>query len=237
MQNRYACDVGDFGKFGLLRSLSWSGLVVGLNWYLVPDENHNADGKHISYLSDPKFSGCDDTLLNALKSIVGKERSVAAIERLRLISGAEYYSEVLSSPVVRAAWHRDAMQCLRDCDIVFLDPDNGVLVKSVGASSSKSIKYVLREEIADYYASGKSVVFYNHRSREQEQVYLKRFDWLRTEARLSGASLFGLKFARGTIRDYFFIVKPEHCSRVYYAMEGLLSSTWQRHFSKLDIAD
>ena len=51
MQNRYAGDVGDFGKLGMLRALAQSDLKVGVNWYLVPDENHNDDGKHIGYLA------------------------------------------------------------------------------------------------------------------------------------------------------------------------------------------
>jgi hypothetical protein len=29
-----------------------SGLRLGVNWYLVPDEGHNADGKYVAYLSD-----------------------------------------------------------------------------------------------------------------------------------------------------------------------------------------
>jgi hypothetical protein len=47
MQNCYACDVGDFGKYGLLKYLCTSGegdeksvLNLGVVWYLVPDENH-----------------------------------------------------------------------------------------------------------------------------------------------------------------------------------------------------
>lgn len=234
MQNRYAGDVGDFGKIGMLRHLAQSGLTIGVNWYLVPDESRNNDGKHIGYLTDPKFAGCDDVLLDSLRSIVGKERSVTAIEKLKLIIDARYYSELLSTPAIRNEWHSGAMQCMNDCDIVFLDPDNGVLVKSVGHDSPKSIKYVLREEIIDYYAADKSVVFYNHRSREQESVYLKRFDWLHAEPRLSGASVFGLKFVRGTIRDYFFLVRPEHSSRVYCALEDIMNSSWQRHFEALD---
>lgn len=234
MQNRYAGDVGDFGKLGLLRTLAECGLTVGVNWYLVPDESHNDDGKHIGYLADVKFAGCDDTLLAALRNTVGEERSIAAIEGLNLISNARYYSELLSAPTMRNEWHNKAVQCLDSCDIVFLDPDNGVLVKSVGKSSPKSIKYVLREEIIDYYTAGKSVVFYNHRSREQEPVYLKRFDWLHAEPQLSGASVFGLKFTRGTTRDYFFLARPEHSSRVYYAIESILNSPWRRHFAQLD---
>ena len=33
MQNRYAGDVGDFGKLGLLRQLTSTRLDIGVNWY------------------------------------------------------------------------------------------------------------------------------------------------------------------------------------------------------------
>ena len=49
MQNRYAGDVGDFGKLGMLRAIASSAMKIGVNWYLVPDEGHNDDGKHIGY--------------------------------------------------------------------------------------------------------------------------------------------------------------------------------------------
>ncbi|MER2151846.1 MAG: hypothetical protein ABS900_09550 [Candidatus Limivicinus sp.] len=59
MQNRYTGDIGDFGKMGLLRSLQETGLSIGVNWYLVPNESHNEDGRYVQYLEDPAFRGCD----------------------------------------------------------------------------------------------------------------------------------------------------------------------------------
>lgn len=50
MQNRYTGDIGDFSKLGLLRALRNADLSIGLNWYLTPDETHNSDGRHVSYL-------------------------------------------------------------------------------------------------------------------------------------------------------------------------------------------
>ena len=50
MQDRYVGDIGDYGKLGLLRSLAAAGLLIGVNWYRTPDENHNEDGKFIQYL-------------------------------------------------------------------------------------------------------------------------------------------------------------------------------------------
>ena len=33
MQDRYAGDIGDFGKIALLRSLKEQGFNIGVNWY------------------------------------------------------------------------------------------------------------------------------------------------------------------------------------------------------------
>jgi len=45
MQDRYAGDVGDFVKLGLLRAIS-PGRKLGVAWYRYPDEAHNGDGRH-----------------------------------------------------------------------------------------------------------------------------------------------------------------------------------------------
>ena len=46
MQDRYAGDIGDFGKIGLLKALQAQGLSVGVNWYHVEpmDIEKKADG-------------------------------------------------------------------------------------------------------------------------------------------------------------------------------------------------
>jgi hypothetical protein len=56
VQDRYAGDLGDYLKFGLLRWLAPPGAPasprLGVVWYRTADETHNGDGKHIAYL-DP----------------------------------------------------------------------------------------------------------------------------------------------------------------------------------------
>ena len=47
MQDRYVGDVGDFGKYGLLRALCGGDLTLGVVWYLYPDEEANNDGDDI----------------------------------------------------------------------------------------------------------------------------------------------------------------------------------------------
>lgn len=238
MQNRYAGDVGDFGKLGLLRQLTSSQLDIGVNWYLAPDESHNADGKHIGYITDTRYNGCDDALRNSLKEIVNGQRSVSALETSDLVPNAIYYHEVLYSPsqtFSRRDWHIKALDVLNCADIIFLDPDNGLLVKSVSTGSAKSNKYVISSEIADYFTAGKSVIIYNHRCREQESVYLQRFDWMYEKSTLKDAIITGLTFKRGTVRDYIFAMQPSHAGRIVGCLDNMLKSPWGNHFTKLDL--
>ena len=240
MQDRYAGDVGDFGKIGMLRIIEDTGLRVGINWYLVGDESHNNDGKHIGYLMDKKFFDCDDNLLASLKSMLQKDvRSVSEIEKLDLLCTKKYYHERMIEPRkqtgIRSEWHQKGLGAMLGCDLIFLDPDNGMLPKSISRGSDKSIKYVLPEEIMDYYEAGHSVVFYSHRTREQISRYLERFAKLFNEAKAQGATIKGLTFKRGTVRDYFFILQEEHVTHVENSFKRLLDSKWKQHFEGIQM--
>ena len=48
MQDRYAGDIGDFGKIGLHKALYTQGLSIGVNWYRVEslDTEKKADGTY-----------------------------------------------------------------------------------------------------------------------------------------------------------------------------------------------
>ncbi|MFB0920468.1 MAG: hypothetical protein QMB62_06250 [Oscillospiraceae bacterium] len=233
MQNRYAGDVGDFGKLGLLRISAHSGLKLGINWYLSEDEDHNNDGKHISYLTNPIYDACDPELRGELGYLVyGNQRSVRTMEELVLIPGCVYFNGVVPKNIKdRAAWHQQALLQLRKTDMVFLDPDNGLEVKSL--SPANHFKYVFRSEIEDYYAAGHSIIFYNHRSHEPDEIYFSRFKELLSFYSLSKADMLGLRFSRGTTRDYIILSQPEHTHIIQTSIQEMLKSPWSQHFSRL----
>ena len=49
MKNQYFGDVGDYGKYGLLRFIAKRGVTIAVNWYLTPDDQSN-DGHIRGYL-------------------------------------------------------------------------------------------------------------------------------------------------------------------------------------------
>ena len=180
MQDRYAGDIGDFGKFGLLKALLSEGFSLGVNWYKAdPPESErdrdtgtflHEDGKH---KINPKYFVCDEPLAGALREISESDvRSIARLEQAALLNPGKtvYYHEVISV-AGRYQWHNNALETLAPCEIVFLDPDNGLSVKSVGKGSAKSVKYVWDEELSDYLKRGQSVVLYNHRPRKKPETF------------------------------------------------------------------
>src|ERR1700686_3636393 len=98
MQNRYVGDVGDFVKLALVKALS-PGHRLGVVWYLVPNESHNADGRHIRYLNDSEWRRFDPEVFDALAKIVENgERTVAALERLDFLRSFRFVPDLLPLP-------------------------------------------------------------------------------------------------------------------------------------------
>jgi hypothetical protein len=104
MQNRYVGDIGDYGKYALLRSLGGHDnpepIRLAVVWCLFPDENFNNDGQYISYLDDTGFAELDPDLHSTLRSIVGtRRRKISAIEEDGLLpSSTVFFSEFISLP-------------------------------------------------------------------------------------------------------------------------------------------
>lgn len=112
MQNRYVGDIGDFGKYGLLRHLLGAAadglcmerrLRLAVIWYLYPDESHNLDGKHSSYLkrtrrNEREFRPSDRALYDALAKLMGgSQRHVSRIRSSGILpTETTYYEESLS---------------------------------------------------------------------------------------------------------------------------------------------
>ena len=235
MQDRYAGDVGDFGKFGLLKAITSTNLKLGINWYLTENENHNDDGKHMTN-STKDYCKCDLLLAKALEAIANSDRSVHNLEKLNLIPNATYFNERLIVPTPtnnnRMLWHHNSMEKLKDCDIVFLDPYNGLIVKSVGKASKKSVKYVFKEEIIDYFSRGQSVIFYNHRKRLKEDVYFNEYSEFFNQPYFKEITWYALTFNKGTLRDYFILSQTKHNKKINEAINKLLNSEWNKVFKR-----
>lgn len=257
MQDRYTADVGDFGKFGLLRHLAGirvdaePKLRLGVIWYLTDDaivaSDPANDGKHISYLEahqEAAFRRCDPVLYDSLRQIVLQgARRVASVRKLGLLGGrAHYVEERIRTPQagtsraerlrVRNAWHAQALEETRAASLVFLDPDNGLEPASVKRHQSKAPKFAYLSELTDLVKRRQSVVCYHHLGRsgthvEQIAQWKKR---LAAELALEHEPL-AVRFRRGTARAYFIIPSDSQRDLLERRLETFMSGAWAQHFS------
>ena len=254
MQNRYLGDVGDFGKYGLLRALCGSGetqannplLRLGVVWYLHPDESHNRDGKHIGYLSDtPKnhaaFRACDPSLYDAMRSLVaGDRRRVSQVRTSGILpQGTAYYERSLiyengtsttSRQVLRDQWLGGALETTVEADAVFVDPDNG-MSQAVSPLRKHGPKYVHMDDLRAFARRGQSLIIYHHLGRRgsAEEQIRNVADTLHTNLNLHRPPL-SLQYRRGTARAYFVIAQEKHESLLEDRLTTFLASPWRAHF-------
>lgn len=243
MQDRYAGDIGDFGKFALLQELEKQGVSIGVNWYKTDslDWEKNADGSFKQddgkYKAIPKkLRDCAPCLAEKLIKVSDDKngnRSLKALQDAKLLNSNAYYDVPVSTDE-RDRWHRDALRFFTEhnSDLVFLDPDNGLLVKSVGKQSARSVKYAFYEEVLDYIEQGKSVLIYNHRSRKPELEYFKEIEEnlhseIAERALSEPTEIFEITFPRYSIRDYIAVSAcQEHARKIRKAFEIMWSGEW-----------
>ena len=237
MQNRYSGDIGDFGKLGLLRALRPCNIPIGINWYLVPDETHNSDGRHVKYLEKDVFRQCDEELWRELGKIVHNgKRTVRSLQSENILP-AVHYSAVLDfsgkkrneREGIRRIWHRRAMKQLSGAGIICTDPDNGLIVPSARGTVREN-KYIMPDEIRDYYLQGSSVIYYQHKARKQDEFYISQHQRLMEDTAFKDASGLVLKFATTSQRYYCFIIQPAPEAAIRHAINKMLDTAWGEHF-------
>jgi hypothetical protein len=228
MQDKYVADIGDFGKYCLLRELlkqAGGSVKLGVNWYYATqEESTNGDGNHISYLAEEgrdntRFRACDPELYERLKAIVRENRRrIAEVEGNNILSaGTIFYSKPIphegataaEKVALRKAWFEESLTYLRDADVIFLDPDNGIQLDPDRKRDSNAYKYVFTDEIQTYFSSGKSLIIYNHRDRRPREEYERKI--LTNRQYVSAhADVRVLRFKRVSVRDYIFLIQDEH---------------------------
>jgi hypothetical protein len=251
VQDRYAADVGDFLKLGLLRYLTSThgylpSLRLGVVWYRVIDEVHNADGKHVAYLSHSSLVGrslrrLDAGLYDRLAGVIDSgTRSVAALEEAGVLpEESASFNEALTlghlpptarvqRVAARKEWLARALVATDRCDLVFVDPDNGVRRSDHGVPShrNKTEKHAYFDELREFSARGQSLVAYHHADRSttvDRQAHLRLAD---AAEQLSIEPLAAVRASRGTNRLFLVLPAARHRSNLEMRLRDLEKSSW-----------
>ena len=226
MKNQYFGDINDYKKYGLLRSvIGATKFRVLVAWMLTPDDG-GTDGKFTGYLHRPnEYAHHDPELFQGLVDLITLEqrREVRLIEDAGLLSGAEYFSETTpDSGAARNEWFDTLLDGARDADLVFLDPDNGLEVKSRPYGCVQSSKYLYWREVDALWSAGKSLLIYQHFIREKRSEFTPRM----LEA-LKAITPGSLVAAFSTVNVVFLMaLQPEHHDK-HGAIVDVIQRRWK----------
>lgn len=220
MQDRYVGDIGDYFKLAILRALRGNHRL-GVLWWRYPDEAHNSDGRHIAYLSQAeRWRACDAKLFDALAVIVARgDRRIEALQECGIIPGTTYVDSHVPTvgPAPRRREDRQkrfaaAATKIQDCDLLFLDPDNGLETSTYDAGSVKAGKSVSVAELIGLRREGRSIIVYHHQTR-RAGGHLKEIEYWQERLADAGFSTVDvLRASSFSSRAFFFSMRPHRCA-------------------------
>lgn len=230
MQDRFVGDVGDFGKYGLLRALTGihpeaePRLSLGVVWYFREEVG-------LGYLTKPsQFANCDSHLFDSLKGFVTQSgRTIEQVEASRLLGDAVFFSDPVPAGAKRHDWFERALRVAKGRQIVFLDPDNGL------SSQENSSKHACVSEVQALVQRGQTVVVYQSFGRQRDHTAQVE-GWVNDDLRgvpLAGGAVEVLKFTSRPQRAFILLKSPEHRPLIERRVEGLLASPWSKHFTRI----
>jgi len=256
MQCRYVGDVGDFGKYGLLRALCTSDFNLGIIWYLA-DKEHNNDGRHINYLYDANpqaksLKECDPDLYRKLKEIVTDTRCVKKISEAGILPNTTFFEKLLSfkdedsvfvpkpqRKQFRKKWADDALIKISKCNIIFVDPDTGINLNNDCAYRKKGPKYIFFTELGKFrseeltFSENRSLVIYHHLNRRGTADSQIENLLIKIRKEVDCFNPFALRYHRGPARAFFIVPGSIRDSKLLsQKADEFLQRGWNKHFTR-----
>ena len=228
MQDRYVGDFGDFIKLALLRALQ-PRHRLGIAWWLYPNETHNGDGRHIAYLEQAgKWRGLDRDLFDGLAEIVKSgDRRVSALQAAGFLPGAVFCDEPIpvNGPTAQRRLNREAwLGRMKDkftgCDLIFLDPDNGLETTGFSLGAVVAGKSVGLAQLDELRSQDRTLVIYHHQTR-RKGGHLAELDYWAERLRGRGfGTVSAIRSQPCSARAFFLLDAPHDVlSRAYQFTE------------------
>lgn len=242
MRHNFVNDIGDYAKYALLRTLADNGRVpvrLGVIWYLTEHAENNSDGRKRGHLTQRGWDALDPDLLARMRRIETalpdpRSLNIQLIENAGILPhGTVYFSEPLPRTLGNAkqraadrlAWFARARQAVADCDMVFLDPDNGLEVRSVALSSPLAVKYATLFEVKQLLDTHGAVVLYQHADRTPWTAQRKQVCEKIASAASRSPAIRTLRLGAYGARAFFCITsRPE----LTEAVDAALDHLWAR---------
>lgn len=223
MRDQFVGDIGDFGKYGMLRYLCGvtgpkmdNPMNLGVVWHR--NESGSVDGNKIGYLNvsdsnDSLYRECDKILYDTLQRLVGEslisrtKRNIDQIEQSICLSYDTKFYDVPELINDHSDWRMDT---------IFFDPDNGIALR---IKSNKEIElqfdtnsreHVSLRELQRFAKQGCSLIIYQHSIRTSDWIKKIAEELEKISTTNHPLRVWALRWHREQSRVYFIVTNPNN---------------------------
>ena len=224
-------------KYGLLRALVRNGAAcrLGVVWYANEDDPGSTHGSQTSYLEEDAgaYRHCDPPLHSTLRSLIASgSRRIIAVEASGVLGvDTHYWSELTpDSYPLRLDWMVGALNRVKGCDLVFLDPDNGIRLEDVPDRGPVSSEHAYKNELLAFSGAAGVAVAYHTPSRHQKGVtHERQIEEIRHGLSDAGGHdrvVYAVRWRRHGARTFLIICNQGRAEAVRQALLVLHRSPW-----------
>jgi hypothetical protein len=236
-------ELEDYFKYGLLRIVAYSGLKLGIQAYNIQNngEKEIYNSRYTRYLGNPhKYKACDPELFETIKALLRKNEEkdcfIQRIARSHLFPAETvFYTDPLTflemSPVYRAqhrqGWFTYGVAHLQHCDLIYLDPDQGLEVKSINPYLSiTGPRYATLDEVKAFLDRQQSLVIHQKVARKSVADTIDDcIEKIRNSTGYADA-IDTILFKAGSPHLFFIIPAQRHKFEVEQALNAYKASPW-----------
>lgn len=157
------------------------------------------------------------------------------IENSDILPRTKFYSEILKPEGTpndreqeRSSWFHESIFELKDSELIFMDPDNGLL-ESDDATKIGGENYVLSSEVESYFLSGYNVVYYCHKGRRPNEQWEAHKSLMFTRVKDAKPAI--LTYHKGSQCSYIFLIHDKDFVKYRKIIDGILIR-WYKVFSE-----
>src|SRR5579883_2251410 len=165
MRDTFVGDIGDFGKYGLLRAMAGvcpkdgnEELSLAVVWYEVEDRG-------VKYLNRPeRFRSCDQGLFDELQRLVAAStRRISAVEAADLWPKRTQFIRGNPANGDEKQWRNEVESKIEGYDLVFLDPDTGL-------APERTLLHCTPDDLQAFWRPGRTLILYQADARKRGHV-------------------------------------------------------------------
>jgi len=167
MRDYFVGDINDFMKYDLLEKINH----YLMKKILIVWMKTTGDGNKLDYLNNLNYKEYNKELFDNLSEIIeNNKRTVKQIKNIKSLKRYSSFDEELTNNQ-RKEYFNKVKKLIKDIDLVFFDPDNGIVPSK---NNKRKKEYIYWDEMLEIWKQEKDLLIYQHFPHINHKIFIEK---------------------------------------------------------------